>query len=49
MLYDIFYKDGSFDSNVNLPENPAKGTIYAQNTNWDKEKLFPRFGKWCKK
>jgi len=35
MLYDIFYTDGTMDSNIPLPKRPRKGTKSARNTNWD--------------
>jgi transposase-like protein len=36
MLYDIFYKDGTFDSKTRLGK-PNNGVKYARNINWEKE------------
>lgn len=49
MIYDIFFRPDAnhrqpFDSNVRLPEQPAAGTLYAHNTDWDRHYLIPNGG-----
>jgi hypothetical protein len=48
MLYDIFYKDGTFDSKTRLGK-PNNGVKYARNINWDNHVLIVVRGKWTKK
>jgi hypothetical protein len=45
LLYDIFYSDGTMDSNTRLGK-PLKGVKYAKNTNGDGHTMVVVGGKW---
>ena len=46
LLYEVFYRDGTFDSAAPLPKRPPRGVDYAVCVNGERIKLVQKRGRW---